>query len=247
MANQALFYEHAVPLTRERYRDWSIETDADYAFARNALCVPLTTVEFSKAAAELPIVFLDHEGSMRPVALLGLEDAQNLHVSESGAWVGRYIPAYVRRYPFIFATHDDGKTFTLCVDERFPGLNQEGKGERLFSDEGGNSPYLEQVLTFLKEYEVQYRITGEFCRQVTELEVLEPMQASVSLASGATMGVGGFHLVKRERVSDLDGEVLSRLARRSVLELLYLHLFSLENFSRLVARLTGSPDEEQAF
>lgn len=239
MPTRALFYSQATPVTRERHRDWCIETESDYSFAKKALCVPLGTVEFTKVATECPIVFLEQDAALQPVALLGLTEGSNLLVKADGGWDGRYIPAFIRRYPFVFASHGDGGTFTLCVDETFPGLNRAGRGERLFGSEGENTAYLERVLAFLEEYEVQHRLTREFCRQIQSLGLLEPMHANVSLDTGDSVALGGFHTVKRELLNGLDGGALSELAKRNALELLYVHLFSLENFSALVRRLSA--------
>ncbi len=244
MANQALFYEQAVPVTMKSHGDWSIEARASFAYSRNANCVPLVVAEFANAAGESPIVFVDSRETVLPAVVLGLKDRENLHISETGDWEGRYIPAFVRRYPFIFAPHDGGNSFTLCIDESYPGFNQEGAGERLFEDDGSNTSYLKQVLSFLKEYEIQYRLTQEFCQRLKDLDLLEPVQANVSLVSGENMAVTGFLTVSRDRLKGLDGEVLSRLVRNSALELIYIHLFSLENFSRLIERLSGKPRDD---
>jgi hypothetical protein len=63
-----------------------------------------------------------------------------------GGWQAKYIPAFVRRYPFVFSSRGVGKTFTLCIDEAFPGFNQSGRGERLFGDDGKPTPYVQNVL-----------------------------------------------------------------------------------------------------
>lgn len=59
------------------------------------------------------------------------------------------MPAFLRRYPFVFSSNDDASTFTLCIDEEFDGLNQDGRGERLFDSEGERTQYLQNVLGFL--------------------------------------------------------------------------------------------------
>ena len=35
--------------------------------------------------------------------ILGGEKDQNLYLDDAGKWTARYIPAFVRRYPFVFA------------------------------------------------------------------------------------------------------------------------------------------------
>src|SRR6185436_9867390 len=108
---QLLIYENVVPVSRQRHANWSVEVGADYAFASKVNSVPLLAVEFPHAAAEYPIVFSGNDAAVMPVAVLGLLGDQNMYLGDGGAWQGRYIPAFVRRYPFVFSSADDGKTF----------------------------------------------------------------------------------------------------------------------------------------
>ena len=142
----------------------------------------------------------------------------------------------MRRYPFVFSTADDGKTFMLCVDEAFPGFNREGRGQRLF-DGGKPTPYVDNVLKFLQEYQAQFTRTRAFCKKVRELGLLEPMQAQISMGSGERLSLGGFWAVNRAKVKALPGDKLAELAKTDELELLYLHLQSMRNFDALRDRL----------
>ena len=119
-----------------------MEVGTDYAFARNVNSVPLTAVEFPNAAAEYAIVFAGTQDAMMPAVILGVRGNENLYLSGNGKWQAKYVPAFVRRYPFVFSTSDDGKTFMLCVDEAFPGFNREGRGQRLFGDDSKPTPYV---------------------------------------------------------------------------------------------------------
>ena len=139
MAAQQLIYETAVPVSKTRHANWSVEVGNDYAFSRNVNSVPLMAVEFAAAAAEYAVVFAGNEQAIMPAAILGMRDRENLYLGAQGAWQAKYIPAFLRRYPFVFSSQDDGKNFLLCVDEGFPGFNQEGRGEKLFNAEIGRA------------------------------------------------------------------------------------------------------------
>lgn len=240
MANAVLFYDEATPVNEERHRDWSVETGADFAFARRTNSVPLMAVEFPSAAREYAIVFAGTDGGMTlPVAILGIEDKQNLYITGDGGWQAAYIPAFVRRYPFIFATSDEGKTFTLCIDEGFAGCNREGRGQKLFDDEGKRTEYLDGVLKFLQEYQLQHQRTRAFCRRLRELDLLEPMQANVALESGEKMSLTGFYVVNRDKLKAIPAEQAKDLLETGELELIFTHLHSLRNFGAMVERLAG--------
>src|SRR6185503_19872183 len=107
-------------------------------------------VEILGAAAEYAVVFGGTGDVVRPAVILGLRGEENLYVTEHGGSQAKYIPAFLRRYPFVFSSPDEGKMFTLCIDEALPGFNKKGRGERLFTDERKPTPYVENVLKFLQ-------------------------------------------------------------------------------------------------
>ncbi|MCC7083200.1 MAG: SapC family protein [Burkholderiales bacterium] len=240
MSAQLLIYESAVPVSRARHENLSVQVGEDYLFTRNVNSVPLTAVEFPHAAPEYAVVFAGNENAVMPAVILGLRNDENLYLSDKGAWQAKYIPAFVRRYPFVFSSRDDGKTFTLCIDERFAGFNREGKGQRLFGDDGKATSYTENVLKFLQEYQAQFQRTQAFCRKLKEHDLLEPMQAQMTTQQGQRLALSGFMAVNRDRLKKLPAEVLAQLAATDELELIYLHLQSMRNFNQMRERLTAS-------
>jgi hypothetical protein len=236
MATQLLIYETAVPVSAARHRDASVEVGADYAFARNVNSVPLMAVEFPHAAPEYAMVFAGVGDEVMPAVILGVRGNENLYLAH-GKWSAKYIPAFVRRYPFVFSTADDGKTFMLCVDEAFAGFNREGRGQRLFGEDGKPTPYVDNVLKFLQEFQAQFNRTRAFCRKVKELGLLEPMQAQIAMGSGERLSLGGFWAVNRAKLKALPGDKLAELAKTDELELLYVHVQSMRNFNVLRERL----------
>jgi len=242
MTTQLLFYERAVPLSKDRHADWSVETGGDYSFARHVNAVPLLATEIPAAAAEYAIVFTGNAEAVMPAALLGIRNDENVFLTDSGGWQAKYIPAFVRRYPFVFSSTGNGATFTLCLDEEFSGCNQEGRGQRLFNDESEATPYLDQILTFTKNFQAQYDPTVSFCKKLTDLKLLDPMKAQIKSKDGAEMSLGGFMAVNRDRLKALPGETLSELAKTNELELVYLQLASMRNVSLMAERVMSKED-----
>ena len=235
MSTQLLIYKSAVPVSRARHGDWSVEMAGNYAFSGEVNSVPLMAVEFPQAASEYAIVFAGPEGELTPAVILGVRGNENLYLAKDAHWTAKYIPAFVRRYPFVFTR--SGDRFLLCVDEEFPGFNQEGRGQRLFGEDGNPSPYVDNVLKFLQEYQAQFLRTQQFCAKLKELDLLEPMLAQVTVDSGERLSLGGFMAVNREKLKALPGDKLADLAKTDELELLYLHLQSMRNFEGLRDRL----------
>jgi hypothetical protein len=246
VSSQLLIYERAVPVSAARHADWSVEVGADYNFSRRVNSVPLMAVEFPQAASEYAMVFSGTAESVIPAVILGMRADENLYLDEGGAWKAKYIPAFVRRYPFVFSSSPDGKTFTLCIDEAFAGFNQQGRGAKLFDAERKPTPYASNVLKFLEQYQIEFRRTQAFCRKLKELDLLEPMRAQASLKSGEKLALTGFMAVSRERLKALPAEKLAELAKSDELELMYLHLQSMRNFAAMAERLSGRPPESEA-
>jgi SapC len=250
MSKQLLIYESVVPLTAARHRDWSVEISEDYAFSGKVNSVPLMAVEFPHAATEYAIVFAGDGEKLMPAVILGVRDTENLFVSKKNVWDARYIPAFVRRYPFVFSASPDGKRLILCLDEAFAGLRHDGSGQRLFGDDGKPTEYVDNILKFLQEFQTQFVRTQAFCANLRDLDILEPMQAQVELGSGEKFALGGFMAVNRSKLKALSGDTLAKLAQTDELELLYLHLQSMRNFTGLKDRLatseSGSIAAEQA-
>jgi SapC protein len=236
-----MIYEAAVPVSHARHGNWSVEVGADYAFCRNINSVPLMAAEFASAALEYAVVFGATGDAVMPITVLGVRTNENLYVTNEGAWQAKYLPAFVRRYPFVFFSRDEGKTFTLCIDEAFPGFNQSGRGERLFGDDGKPTPYVENVLKFLGQYQREFQRTQAFCKKLKDLNLLEPIQAQIKLGSGERMALGGFSVVDRARLKTLSGNVLAQLAQSDELELIYAHLVSMRNFETVRDRLAKAP------
>ena len=239
MTSQLLIYESAVPVSNARHGEWSVEVGADYSFSKSVNSVPLMAVEFPHAAAEYAIVFSGTAEAFIPAVILGMRGEENLYLGEQGAWQGKYVPAFVRRYPFVFSSSQDGKTFTLCIDEAFPGFNRDGRGQPLFGEDKKPSAYVSNVLKFLEQYQVEFRRTQAFCNKVKELGLLEPMRAQANLPSGERLALTGFMAVSRDKLKALPGDKLAELAKTDELELMYLHLQSMRNFSAMIDRMGG--------
>lgn len=77
---------------------------------------PAVIDEFVVASRHLPIVFVPTASKPTPVFLLGAQPGENRHVDPAGAWTGGYVPAYVRRYPFIIGDNAGAEPL-VCIDE----------------------------------------------------------------------------------------------------------------------------------
>lgn len=244
MSKQLLIYGEAKAVSKDKHADLSVKTGANFSFAKNINSIPLTAIEFAHAATEFAIVFAGSGDSLMPAVITGVRKDENLFVNEDGTFDAEYIPAFLRRYPFVFSSSDDGANFTLCIDEEYDGCNTEGRGERLFDSEGEQTQYLKSVLDFLQQYQAQFARTELFCKKISDLGLLEPMGAQITLPEGEKFTLTGFQSINREKLKALTGEQLADLASTDELELAYIHIQSMRNFTSMVTKITSGETDK---
>ena len=200
--------------------------------------MPISLAEFGPASRDYPIVFVsaDEGKTFSAVAALGLQSMQNLFILTDGTWDRRvYLPAYVRRYPFCMAKVTlDGemqKERIVCVEAS---AVQDG-GEPLYDEAGNTLPQWSELEKLIFDYESDLLRAEELCKLLAGLELLEPftMKAEVE---GFTMQLEGMHRVARNALESLADDKLRQLLVAGVLEKIYSHLLSLDNFRRLLNR-----------
>lgn len=238
MTRQLLIYDDPVPLSSENHRDVSVRILEGMPQAAGLNSVPIVLGEFEKVAAEFPIVFAGAGENTMPVALLGLGADENLFLDENDHWRGRYLPAFLRRYPFVFASDGDDR-LTLCLDMNYPGVNRNGRGERLFDAEGNRTQYLENNLRFVSDYQAQHTATRLFCARLDEMGLLEEARAEATLPDGSRRQLTGFRSTAATRLQSLDDASVLTFFRDDSLRLVHMQLASLEQMSAL-ARAAGT-------
>ena len=245
MAN-LLFYKNPVALNKVTHKDSRIKPiHNDFSFARNTNSVILAGIEFTEAAKEYPIVFANAGDSIVPVALLGLRNEENLFVKEDGSWDARYIPAFVRRYPFVLAeTGDDPNQRMVCIDEAFAGFNQED-GEPLFENAEA-TPVLQQAIDFLEEYQKQYLRTEAFLNRLKSLDLLMSLNAKVDLVSGEQFALTGLLAIDEKKLLALDDLQALQFFRSGELGWVYCHLMSIGSLGNMVNRIAAVAGAEAA-
>ena len=242
MAKTLLFYDRPVPLSREAHHGALFKSaPGNFSFARTTNSVPVAGVEFAAAARDYPVVFSGSDANNTiPVALVGLSQDENYFVDGAGRWQGAYVPAFVRRYPFVLAEKGDGQ-FTVCVDEAYPGFNAKD-GEPLFDADGQERPFLKSTLDFLSEYQGRMQQTQAFVKRLYEWELLKPQVIRIAPKDKPAFVLQGMLVVDEPRLLKLEDARLQTLFRNGELGWVYAHLISLGNLQRLSNRF----DERQA-
>lgn len=243
---QLLIYDDVVPVTRQAHGNHSLKRGNTYEFARQTNAVPLVLAEFPQVSQDFAIVFTETSEGIMPAVVLGARNDENAYVAADGTWSAPYVPAFVRRYPFVFAMDEKGETFTLMVDPTYSGLNTEGKGERLFDADGTPTAFLDSTLAFLKEYQALFNQTRGFVARLNELGLLDPVEARLPLPQDPQRRLTGFKIVNRDKLKALGADTVSQMLKGDELELVFLHLFSLRNLGRLQEKMAAMPAEKVA-
>ncbi len=232
------FYQKVVALNSNVHRNLKFDASkVNFGFVRDTTAVLLASIEFAEASREYPIVFIrGQDGKMRPVALLGVRTGENLYVDEQGKWDARYIPAFVRRYPFVMAEGGANEQLLVCIDEECPALNAE-KGEILIDEAGNLQPRMTEVMQFLQNFQTEFARTEALAQQLDELGLFIQQGARFDTPNGQTFQLNDFYLIDEIKFGQLADDKLPALFRSGALGMAYLHLASLGNMRRLLDRI----------
>lgn len=232
-----LNYEKPALLDRNKHRRTRVRPGAGFAFARNTNSLFVAGVEFNEASKEYAIVFTrsGNGGQPVPVLLMGMRDKENLFVGDADRWEGRYVPAFVRRYPFVL-TPGPQQQLAVCIDEASAAVT-ETDGEALFDEQGAETPFLKKTLEFLGDFQREYARTEAFCKRLDEAGLLTEMNARADLKNGTSYTVNGMLIVDEKKLLALPDATALSLFRSGELHLVSIHLASLTNMQRLVDRM----------
>jgi len=122
-----MFYKSPRPLDRTKDSRLKLSRPSHFKFTAHTNAIPLLIDEFPMASAYYPVVFAAGPVPI-PAAVVGLHNDNNLFLDEAGQWAnGAYLPAYIRRYPFILMDDPEQKQFVLCIDESSDMLSDKGE------------------------------------------------------------------------------------------------------------------------
>jgi hypothetical protein len=209
-----------------------VERASDDANVNQALVVP---AEFEQLQREYPILFRrDDDGAFQAVAILGLERGENLFLSD-GTWTARYVPATLRRGPFLLAVPDEAEQgdAELAIDLDDPRVS-ESDGDPLFLSHGGAAPVLQRAGEALRIVHEGLAQSRAMFALFTELQLIAPVEVDVDVGDGTHYKLTDFFTISSDAFTDLCGAALERLNRAGFLVAAIHARSSLGNISRLV-------------
>ncbi|SFP45886.1 SapC family protein [Sphingomonas rubra] len=233
-----LFYNGLEPLSSEAHTGYRIRQMDSAPFLVGQHAIPVTTDEFPLVQRHMPIVFSVGDDAI-PLALMGLNEGVNVFVGDDGKLTEAniYVPAYVRRYPFMLAKlRPDADELSLCFDPTSDAIGAFDEGEPLFE---GKEPSqaTKDILGFNETFEQAGQRTQNFMRELREQGLLMDGEVSIQPEGADQPFVyRGFQMVNEQKLADLRGDQLRKMSQSGMLPLLYAHLFSLSLMRDVFAR-----------
>ena len=233
-----LFYTALQPLNTQEHGKMKIRRLESATQMANAHAVPVTVEEFPLLQRHYPIVFSVGEDPI-PLALMGLNDGQNVFLDETGKPrdQGLYIPAYMRRYPFLLARlRPESDELSLCFDPNSGAIGEFDEGEPLF-DGDQPSEATKAVLAFCEQFETAGQRTGAFVQDLKKSGLLIDGEVAIQPEGAPQPFIyRGFRMVDEEKIRELRGDELRKMNQNGMLALIYAHLFSLSQIREVFAR-----------
>jgi hypothetical protein len=225
-----LFYNDLAPLNSRDHANFKAQTLDRAPWAAKQHAVPLTTDEFALALRNFPIVFSSGDEPV-PLALMGLNEGINVYLGEDGmVQEDIYLPAYIRRYPYMLARLDpNSETMSLCFDPSSGLIEENGEGKALFE---GDEPTQEtkDLLQFCQNFEEAGMRTQQFVEELRNAELLMEGEVSIQRPEQPDQPYvyRGFQMVDQNKLRELRGDKLRTWNQNGILPLIYAHLFSLD-------------------
>ncbi len=240
-----LFYKSVTPLDSQRHKSLRLgQPDRAFGYASLSNLIPAVVDEFELAAPELCIAFLPTPAGASAVFVTGTAPGQNCFVSDTGNWTGAYVPAYLRRYPFIIGDIA-GSESVLCFDESYAGFG-DPMGQPLFEADGNRTEALAKALAFSQTYRDAAKRTESFCRMLTDFALLQAATLDITAADGSRSTVHGIEIIDEAALAALSGDRLAQLNGAGFLRAIYAQITSLRAISRLTVPAAPAPALEEA-
>ncbi|CBI76977.1 SapC-related protein [Bartonella clarridgeiae 73] len=240
MANVMLFYKNVTPVHKVTHKNLKFTPSSDMSFAKNTHWVPLASGEYFQAAIDYPILFMSAQDEQQKrhytsVALVGLSDNDNDYITADNQWrKNTYIPAFVRRYPFVLAKMQNEQELSVCFDQQ-SGMFNEVSGIDLFNSDGSISPFMEECINFLENFKINMEKTAEFIETLVEMDLLCQKSINVKNDKGVSAQLENFWMVDEEKLNKLFAHQLAKLHKQGFLGWIFAHLMSMNNLLKILS------------
>jgi hypothetical protein len=233
-----LFYQALEPVNVTQHGKMKVRKVLKMGQIAKTHAVPVTVDEFALAQRHFPIVFSIGDSPI-PIALMGLNEGINVFLDEDGRPTDPsvYIPAYIRRYPFMLARlRPESDELSLCFDPTSEAVGEFKEGEPLF-DGDQPSDATKAILQFCEQFESAGQRTGAFIEELKTSNLLMDGEVAIQPEGFEQPFIyRGFRMVDEDKLRDLRGDELRKMNQNGMLPLIFAHLFSLSQMRDVFGR-----------
>ncbi|AWB65786.1 hypothetical protein C2869_04740 [Saccharobesus litoralis] len=197
-------------------------------------CV-VTVAELANLVHEYPIFITknNHSGLFQLSALFGLKSGENLYLQDN-SWRAKYLPMEILRRPIQLAQDEnDPQKATFALDMNSPQINNQ-TGERLFTDNGAPTDYLQRIQTMFSQLISSSQQTQKILQTAAQYDLIEPVELNIKFEGQEQPVLGGLYSVKAENLNTLTGEALETCHKTGVLQICHLLLITATHLDKLV-------------
>lgn len=250
VTGSVMFYKNPEPLNKEAHANLGMTAiDAPFAFTAEAHILPLTVPEFPIAALTYPIIFIGD--AKMPAAVAGIRQGQNLLVGADGSYEpGAYIPAFVRRYPFVLAHNPGDEQMVVCIDRGAAAISETPQAP--FFENGEPTEFTKNAVAFCNEFEQQRVISDQFLAMAKELDLFETRQTAYTPRDrmgnpiGEPQLIAEYFAISETKLNALPEAKFMELRGNGALSVIYAHMMSLNGWDKLVGRATARANQDAA-
>ena len=227
-----------VPVTKDTHRYKRLLPVPNYLYAQKMAIVPLVGLECAQAVHNFPIVFTPYGESYVLMGMLSFQPDRNMFVTADGKWLGSYVPAILRQYPFAVGLPAEGGEPLLCVDADSP-LISDTDGQPMFEVDGNPSEAMRKVIEFVGELERNRAGTVRAVNMLVKHNLIIPWEITLQAPNGqGQQKVNGIFRLDEAALNALPPEDFLEIRQAGALPIVYSHLLSLNCIDNLV-RLAG--------
>lgn len=224
-------YKNLVVLDKIKHKNLKIKPLPNLKFAMKTSTIPIISDEIPVISESFPIVFTS-TNNVELVTLVGLSE-NSLAVTSEGKWITKYIPTYLKKYPFTMSSLKDNSSQKIILMDIDSEVLNDQEGESLFNEDGSSNKILEKIVEVLTINFKSQNKTKQFIKEILDKDLLEEREIAIGEGIEKKVLVNGFKVVSKDKLKNLDDATIERWENNGIMKLINAHLDSLNNIENL--------------
>jgi hypothetical protein len=222
-------------ISKEEFSAKSWKKAENYSYAKGNLSSDISIGELKRALLNYPIGFVESPIGFQCNALLGVFEDQNLQVSETGLWIGGYIPNEIKGYPFSLIKQDTSSDeYIVCIKSDCDLVSENDEGLPFFLNDGSFAKEFQEIVDFLKLAKQDAMITENAVANLESANLLHPWDITLEVGEGVHR-IQGMHKIDESRFYELKANELEGLRNTGALYIAYCQILSSQHLPTLIA------------